>query len=124
MIPGGSVALISGSRAATALATSRLFSPTRISTVPSTTSRPFWVAAPMRSSEPVDTPARSSTRTGAPPTLRTTSCRRSVERRVTAAELPGNAQQHLLAVALDVRGAPIGIVAFERHPTSSASVTP
>ena len=51
--PSGSDALISSSFAAAARATTRLFSPISMNTVPSTTSSPFIVAAPVRRSLPI-----------------------------------------------------------------------
>ena len=57
---------------ATALATSRLFSPISINTVLMTTSRPSCVAAPERSSRPRPTWATSRTRTGTLSLSRTT----------------------------------------------------
>ena len=70
--PLGRLRLISSMRASTACATLRLFSPISMTTVPSTTSTPFSVAAPVRSSRPMPTSATSRTRTGMPLTLVTT----------------------------------------------------
>ncbi|MNN33900.1 hypothetical protein D3C81_1476780 [compost metagenome] len=70
--PAGRVRLISSSFRATARETSRLFSPISMNTVPSTTSRPFSVAAPLRSSRPMPTSATLRTRIGVPSTLVTT----------------------------------------------------
>ena len=70
--PDGSVRFTSSIRAATAFATVRLFSPISMNTVPSTTSSPFAVAAPVRSSRPTSTSPRSFMRTGTPPTLAST----------------------------------------------------
>ena len=52
-MPSGSDALISASLSAAARATMRLFSPISMNTVPSTTSSPFIVAAPVRRSLPM-----------------------------------------------------------------------
>ncbi len=64
--PAGSERLISASFFATAWDTVRLFSPINMNTVPSTTSRPFSVAAPVRSSRPMSTCATLRTRIGVP----------------------------------------------------------
>ncbi|MPN00009.1 hypothetical protein SDC9_147203 [bioreactor metagenome] len=64
--PGGRLLLITCMRSCTACATARLFSPISMNTVPSTTSRPLSVAAPVRSSRPRPTSARSRTRIGWP----------------------------------------------------------
>jgi hypothetical protein len=71
-IPGGSVRWISTILRSTADATVRLFSPTRMSAVPTTTSSPFSLAEPVRSSLPMPTVARSRTRIGVPPRVPTT----------------------------------------------------
>ncbi|MNC15728.1 hypothetical protein D3C75_635530 [compost metagenome] len=70
--PLGRLRLISTSLAATAWDTVRLFSPISMNTVPSTTSRPFSVAAPERSSSPRPTWATWLTRIGVPSTLEMT----------------------------------------------------
>ena len=67
--PAGSVRFTSSIFAATAFDTVRLFSPINMNTVPSTTSSPFDVAAPVRSSRPTSTTPTSFIRTGTPPTL-------------------------------------------------------
>ena len=69
--PSGNEGLISSRRLAVARETSRLFSPISMKTVPITTSLPFWVAAPVRSSVPrvisatlpslMETPSRLTT---------------------------------------------------------------
>lgn len=64
--PAGSVRLISCIFLSTACDTVRLFSPISMNTVPSTTSRPLSVAAPVRSSLPMPTSATSCTRSGMP----------------------------------------------------------
>ncbi|KPY63893.1 hypothetical protein ALO94_200979 [Pseudomonas syringae pv. spinaceae] len=67
--PSGSVRLMSASLAATACETVRLFSPISMNTVPSTTSRPFSVAAPERISLPMPTSATLLILIGVPCTL-------------------------------------------------------
>ncbi len=64
--PSGRVRLISCILRSTACETLRLFSPISMNTVPSTTSRPLSVAAPVRSSWPMPTCATSDTRSGTP----------------------------------------------------------
>ncbi len=64
--PAGRLRLMLSRRSATAWETLRLFSPMSMNTVPSTTSRPFSVAAPLRSSSPMATRATSRTRMGVP----------------------------------------------------------
>ena len=71
-MPGGSARLISSIFASTAAATVRLLPPISISAVPTTTSRPFSLALPVRSSRPIATSAISLTRTGTPPRVATT----------------------------------------------------
>ena len=66
-LPCGSVRLISARRLATAWETVRLFWPISMYTVPSTVSRPFSVAAPVRSSWPIPMSATSRMRIGTPP---------------------------------------------------------
>ena len=63
---GGIVLTISASLSPVAAATARLFSPSSINAVPTTTSSPFSVAAPVRKSPPLLTDATSRTRTGMP----------------------------------------------------------
>ena len=70
--PCGKLRLISSSFLADALETVRLFSPININTVPSTTSSPFCVAAPLRNSLPINTSATSLMRTGTPGRLPST----------------------------------------------------
>ncbi|AIV66332.1 heavy metal efflux pump CzcA domain protein [Burkholderia pseudomallei K42] len=70
--PAGSVRFTSAILAATAFATVRLFSPISMNTVPSTTSSPFAVAAPVRSSRPRSTAPMSFIRTGTPPAFAST----------------------------------------------------
>ena len=67
--PCGRDLLICSSLLATACETVRLFSPISMNTVPSTTSRPFSVAAPLRNSRPISTVATFFTRIGVPSTL-------------------------------------------------------
>lgn len=67
--PLGKDLLICSSLLATACETVRLFSPINMNTVPSTTSRPFSVAAPLRNSRPISTLATFFTRIGVPSTL-------------------------------------------------------
>ena len=62
-IPGGSALLIASILASAAADTVRLLPPISISAVPTTTSCPFELALPVRSSRPIDTSARSFTRT-------------------------------------------------------------
>ncbi len=69
---GGSVRLISLILASAAAATVRLLPPTSISAVPRTTSRPFTLALPVRSSRPSATSATSFMRTGTAPRVATT----------------------------------------------------
>ena len=64
--PAGSVRLTSSMRAATRRETVRLFSPISMKTVPSTTSRPSSVAAPVLSSLPRRTSATSCRWIGVP----------------------------------------------------------
>ena len=70
--PSGRERAISLSFSLTLLDTSRPFSPLSIRTVPSTTSRPFSVAAPVRSSEPISMDATSRTSIGIPSCTPTT----------------------------------------------------
>ena len=69
---GGSVRLISRIFASTAAATVRLFAPISISAVPTTTSSPFSLALPVRSSRPIATVATSRTWIGTPSRVPTT----------------------------------------------------
>ena len=64
--PAGRLRLASANRAATACETSRLLAPISMKVVPSTTSLPSSVAAPVRSSGPSPTCATSRTRIGTP----------------------------------------------------------
>ncbi|MNT00579.1 hypothetical protein D3C72_1350160 [compost metagenome] len=70
--PFGRLRLISSIFLSTACETARLFCPISMKTVPSTTSRPFSVAAPVRSSRPSTTSATSRMRIATPCTLATT----------------------------------------------------
>ena len=70
--PGGSVEAMERSSASTADDTVRLLAPISISAVPTTTSRPFSLALPVRVSPPIETVARSRTLTGTPPRVDTT----------------------------------------------------
>ena len=64
--PPGSERFTSSKRSATATLTSRAFSPTSMYIVPRTTSRPSFVAAPLRISDPISTSATSAIRMGTP----------------------------------------------------------
>ena len=64
--PAGRLRFASIRRAAVACATSRLLAPISMKVVPSTTSRPSIVAAPVRNSGPSPTWATSRTRIGTP----------------------------------------------------------
>ncbi len=64
--PSGSDLLTSCIRSATRSDTTRLFSPSSMMAVPMTTSSPFSVAAPVRSSRPSTTSATSPMRIGVP----------------------------------------------------------
>jgi hypothetical protein len=70
--PGGKVGAIARNLASTADDTVRLLAPISINAVPTTISRPFSLALPVRVSPPIETVARSRTRTGTPPRVVTT----------------------------------------------------
>ena len=74
-MPGGRSLLISRILASAAAETVRLFSPISIRAVPSTTSCPFSLAEPVRSSCPIPTSATSFTRMGTPARVATTMSR-------------------------------------------------
>ena len=74
-MPGGRSLLISLILASAAAETVRLFSPMSMRAVPSTTSRPFSLAEPVRSSRPIPTSATSLTRIGIPARVATTTSR-------------------------------------------------
>ena len=76
-IPGGSDGTMARRRASTAEETVRLLAPISISAVPTTTSRPFSLALPVRVSPPMETVAMSRIRTGTPPRVETTTAPRS-----------------------------------------------
>ena len=65
--PAAAIVAICCIRASTAAATVRLFAPISIRAVPTTTSRPFSLALPVRVSPPIETAAMSLMRTGTPP---------------------------------------------------------
>ena len=74
-MPGGRSLLISLILASAAAETVRLFSPMSIRAVPSTTSCPFSLAEPVRSSRPTPTSATSLTKIGTPARVATTMSR-------------------------------------------------
>jgi hypothetical protein len=71
-MPGGSDGTIARRRVSTADETVRLLAPISINAVPTTVSRPFSLALPVRLSPPIDTVAMSRIRTGTPPRVVTT----------------------------------------------------
>ena len=100
-MPGGRVRLISSILASTAAATVRLLPPISISAVPSTTSWPFSLALPVRSSRPIVDLATSLTWIGMPPRVGDHDVADLGER----LEPPAGAHHIAFAVALDVAGA-------------------
>ncbi len=72
LTPAGSDGVIARSLASTAADTVRLLAPINIRAVPTTTSRPFSLALPVRVSPPIESDARSRIRTGTPPRVVTT----------------------------------------------------
>ena len=108
--PAAACGAISCILASTAAATVRLFSPISISAVPTTTSCPFSLALPVRSSRPTPTSATSRTRIGTPSRVATTTSPISSMRLDAAVD----AHDVALAVVLDVAGAAADVVRLER----------
>ncbi len=103
--------LISSIFAAAAFATTRLFSPTSMNTVPSTTSSPSMVAAPVRRSLPMrDVGDVADGASATPSRVAMRIVAQVIERR----DLPRHAHEILVAEPLDVARADVGVVALER----------